>query len=123
MRIRRKPSDYNDCGKGKTMIEISERDFDQELLVFACFTTRWCGYCFPTCLIVDELESHYDGRIKFVLIDKEKAPEISNEYSVTVVPSIIIFQDSKIIEKLLGYQDKPYLKDLLDKLLAVGRAR
>ena len=32
MRIRRKPSDYHDRGKGKTMIEISERDFDKEVL-------------------------------------------------------------------------------------------
>jgi thioredoxin 1 len=107
---------------GKTMIEISERDFDKEVLecelpVFACFTTKWCGHCFPTCLAANELESRYDGRLKFVQIDKEKAPELSDEYHITVVPSIIIFQDSQIIKKLMGYQDKLALKDLLDSLL------
>jgi len=50
-------------------------------------------------------------------MDKDKAPEIADKYQVTVVPSIVIFQDSQIIKKLLGYQDKLALRDLLDSLL------
>ena len=117
-----KPSDCRDRGNRKPMLEISERDFDEEVLgceqpVFACFTTSWCGHCFPTCLVADELVNRYDGRLKFIRIDKEKAPEIADKYQVTVVPSIIIFQDSQIIKRLLGYQDKLALRDLLDSLL------
>ena len=104
------------------MIEISERDFDKEVLecelpVFACFTTSWCRSCFPTCLVAEGLESHYYGRLKFVRIDKEISSGISNEYHIMVVPSIIIFQDSQIIKRLLGYQDKRTLVNLLDSLL------
>lgn len=106
------------------MIDITDRDFNKEVLecelpVFACFTTSWCGHCFPTCLVADELVNRYKGRIKFVRIDKEKAPEISDEYHITVAPSIILFQDSQPMKKLLGYQEKATLKDLLDSLLAV----
>ena len=104
------------------MIGVTGRNFEEEVLgckvpVFACFTTSWCGHCFPTCLVADELENRYDGQIKFVRIDKEKAPEISDEYDITVVPSIILFKDSQIIRKMLGYQDKLALRDLLDSLL------
>ena len=104
------------------MRDITDGDFNKEVLefelpVFACFTTSWCGHCFPTCLVADDLVNHYEGRIKFVRIDKEKAPEIADEYHITVVPSIILFQDSQIIKKLLGYQDKLALRDLLDSLL------
>ena len=104
------------------MIEITERNFDKEVLecgqpVFACFTTQWCGHCFPTCIIVEELINQYEGQMKFVRVNKEKAPEIADKYQVTVVPSIIIFQDSQIIKRLLGYQDKLALRDLLDSLL------
>jgi len=105
------------------MIEINERDFDKEVLecklpVFTCFTTSWCQACFPTCFVADELANRYEGRIKFVRMDQEKVPEISAEYHITVAPSIILFQDSQIIKKLLGYQDKVTLRDLLDALLA-----
>lgn len=107
---------------GKMLTEVTEQDFDEQVLnsdlpVFACFTTSWCRSCFPTCLVADEVANRYKGRIKFVKIDKEKAPEISDEYHITVVPSLILFKDSQITKKLLGYQDKVALKDLLDALL------
>jgi len=113
---------------GKMLAEVTEQNFDEEVLnsdlpVFACFTTSWCGHCFPTCHVADELANRYERRIKFVRIDKEKAPEISDEYRITVVPSIILFQDSQITKRLLGYQDKTALRGLLDNLLAGAEAR
>ena len=112
---------------GKMLTEVTEQNFDEEVLnsdlpVFACFTTSWCGHCFPTCFVADELANRYEGRIKFVRIDKEKVPEISAEYRITVVPSIILFQDSQLIKKLLGYQEERALRDLLDALSAGGEA-
>jgi len=108
---------------GKILTEVTEQNFDEEVLksdlpVFACFTTSWCRACFPTCFVADELANRYEGRIKFVRIDKEKAPEISDEHHITVVPSIILFQDSQITKKLLGYQEERALRDMLDVLLA-----
>ncbi|MBW1717162.1 MAG: hypothetical protein JRJ77_15300 [Deltaproteobacteria bacterium] len=112
---------------GKMLTEVTEQNFGEEVLnsdlpVFACFTTSWCRACFPTCFVADELANRYEERIKFVRIDKEKVPEISAEYHITVVPSIILFQDSQMIKKLLGYQKERALRDLLDALSAGGAA-
>ena len=112
---------------GKMLTEVTEQNFDEEVLnsdlpVFTCFTTSWCQACFPTCLVADELVNRYEGRIKFVRIDKEKAPEISDEYHITVVPSIILFQNSQLVKKLLGYQEESALRDMLDTLSAGGEA-
>jgi len=109
------------------LTEITEQNFDEEVLnsdlpVFACFTTSWCSSCFPTCFVADELANQYEGRIKFVRIDKEKVPEISAEYHITVVPSVILFQDSQMIKKLLGYQEERALRDMLDALVAGSEA-
>ena len=112
---------------GKMLTEVSKQNFDEEVLnsdlpVFACFTTSWCRDCFPTCLVADELVNRYEGRIKFVRMDQEKVPRMSAEYNITVVPSIILFQDSKMLKKLLGYQDERALRELLDALSAGGEA-
>ena len=108
---------------GKMLTEVNEQNFDEEVLnsdlpVFACFTTSWCGNCFPTCFVADKLANRYEGRIKFVRIDKGKVPEISDEYHIAVVPSIILFQDSQMIKMILGYQEERALRDMLDALLA-----
>ena len=111
----------------KMLTEVTEQNFDEEVLnsgfpVFACFTTSWCSYCFPTCFVADGLANRYEGQIKFVRIDGEKVPEISDQYHITVVPSIILFKDSQMIKKLLGYQEESALRDVLDALLVRGEA-
>ena len=113
-----------DWYKENTMItETTGQDFDEEVLkselpVFTCFVAQWCHSCFPTCLLAEELAEKYQGKVKFVKMDTEKSPEISDRYHIVALPSIILFQDSQPVEKLLGYQEKTRLRRLLDALLA-----
>ena len=107
---------------GKTMIEISERDFDKEVLeceltVFACFTTTWCHNCYPTCLFADQLVKEYDRHVKFVRLDTEKSPGIAEKYHVIAVPTILIFNSTLEVNRLLGFQDRISLRPLLDSLV------
>ncbi len=106
-----------------TVIEITGRDFDEQVLkselpVFACFVAQWCHSCYPTCSITDKLAKQYGGQIKFVKINAEKSPEISERYHIVALPAIILFQDSQPVKKLLGYQERTLLRGLLDALLA-----
>jgi len=108
---------------GLVLTGITEQNFDDEvlesaLLVFACFTARWCHSCYPTCLIADELAKKYEGKIKFVRVDAERSGKISARYHVRALPTIIIFQDSQPVKTLPGYQEPGSLKYLLDSLLA-----
>jgi thioredoxin 1 len=103
------------------MIEITERDFDKEVLecqvpVFACFTTEWCASCYPTCLFANDLVKEYDGRVKFIRLDTEKSPQIAKRYRVIAVPAIILFQESEEVKRLLGFQDKWSLRRLLNSV-------
>lgn len=105
------------------MIEVTDRDFHKEVLecelpVFACFTTRWCRTCYPTCLVAAELTEEYSSRVKFVRIDIEGSAETAERYHITAVPTIIIFQDSQMTKRLLSFQDRSYLRSILDSLVA-----
>jgi thioredoxin 1 len=77
---------------GMMITEITGQDFDEEvlksaLLVFACFTASRCGSCFALCLVVEALAKEYEGRIKFVLIDAEKEPELAARYHILPLPA------------------------------------
>jgi len=107
------------------MKEITDRDFDREVLksklpVFACFVTRWCHSCHPTCLFADELAKEYDGGVKFVKVDVEKIPHVSAGYRVIAVPTILLFRGSQPVKKLLGFQDRKSLRRLLENVAATG---
>jgi thioredoxin 1 len=64
------------------------------------------------------LVKEYDGSVKFVRLDMEKSPEISERYHIMVVPTILLFKDSQPVEKLLGFQDSNSLKRLLGDVIA-----
>jgi len=103
------------------MIEIMDRDFDKEVLkcdlpVFACFTTRWCYTCFPTCLFAEDLLNEYDGIVKYVKVDIEESPEVSQRYNIVAVPTILLFQNSQPVKRLLGFQDRRSLRTLLNSV-------
>jgi thioredoxin 1 len=105
------------------MIEVSELDFDNEVLgcklpVFACFTAKWCHPCFPTCLIADQLVKEYDRHVKFVMIDIDaaKSKAMVDTYNVIVVPTILLFQNAQPMKKLVGFQDRSSLRKLLNSV-------
>ena len=104
------------------MIDVTDQNFAKEVLqserpVFACFTGRQCLHCIPVCLIADDLMDRYGERVKFVRIDVQASREMSKAYDVTAVPSIILFHNARMIKKLIGYQEKSALMEMLDALL------
>ncbi len=108
---------------GKMLTDVTEQNFDEEVLkcelpVFACFTARWCHTCYPTCLVSAELTEEYNSRVKFVRVDVEESPETAERYHITAVPTILVFQDSQEVKRLLSFQDRSYLTSILDTLAA-----
>jgi len=108
---------------GKMLTEVTDQNFDKEVLecelpVFACFTARWCHTCYPTCLVSAELTEEYHGTVKFAKMDIEESPEAAERYHITAVPTILIFQDSQVVKRLLSFQDSSYLKSILASLAA-----
>jgi thioredoxin 1 len=110
------------------MIYVTDRDFDKGVLdcrlpVFTCFTARWCHTCYPTCLFADQLVETYDGRVKFVRVDIEESPEIAERYHIIPVPTILLFQDSKLVRRLVGFQDIGSLKAMLNNVIGENDTR
>ena len=102
--------------------EIEGPDFDEEVLnsdipVFTCFTTSQCGSCFALCLVMDDLAKQYEGRIKFVMINVETEPQLATKYNIIPLPAMLLFRDSEPVNKLLGFQYKGSLRDLLNSVL------
>ncbi|HEY79253.1 MAG TPA: thioredoxin [Dehalococcoidia bacterium] len=108
------------------MMYVTDRDFDKEVLdcklpVFACFTAHWCHTCYPTCLFADQLVEKYDGRVRFVRVDIEKSSEIAERYHIIPVPTILLFQDSQPVKKLVGFHELKSLRALLNGATAEGK--
>lgn len=76
------------------------------------FTAPWCGFCRSMKLMC--LKAHEDfGKINFFTVDIDTEPELKRAFAVAVVPTLIVFEDGKPINKAAGLLKKSELYTLL----------
>lgn len=101
---------------------LNEQNFDQEVLkspqpVLVDFFATWCGPCQILKPIIEELAQEYDKKIKIGFIDIDENQTLASQYQVSSIPTLIIFNKGQEIEKLMGLQRKPVIKEIIEKLL------
>lgn len=103
-------------------VEVTDDSFDDEVLnsdkpVLVDFWAEWCGPCRMVSPIVEELAEEYDGKAKFAKVDVDENADISMEYNIRSIPSLLIFKDGEVVDQVVGAVPKSQLKKKLDKQL------
>lgn len=102
--------------------EITEANFQAEVLASAApvlvdFFAPWCGPCKMLAPALEGIAKNYSGRIKVVKVNVDEAGELAAHYRIQGVPTLLIFQDGKPVDVMVGL---PPAKTLLAKLDAVA---
>ncbi len=93
-------------------VAVTEQNFDTEVLqskvpVLVDFWAAWCGPCRAIAPAIEEIASEYNGRLKVVKLDVDENQDISIKYGVQSIPTLIVFKDGKVVERLVGAYPKP----------------
>jgi thioredoxin 1 len=93
---------------------VTEADFQNEVLnadqpVLVDFTAVWCQPCRMVDPIVKQLAQEWDGRVKVVKLDADQNPNIMMQYGVLGIPTLMLFKDGQVKERVTGYQPKDKL--------------
>ena len=62
-------------------------------------------------IILEELESEFEGKIIAGTVDINKAPELAARYSVRNVPTILLLKNGVVLERVSGTMTKPTLRN------------
>ena len=105
-------------------ITLTDDNFSDEVLnadtpVLVDFWAAWCGPCRMIAPIVAELAGEYEGRVKVCKIDVDNAQKIAGEYRIRSIPALLIFNDGKVAEQVIGAVPKIQIAEKLDTVLAV----
>lgn len=106
---------------GPDMLEFSDDSFDSAVLqsdkpVLVDFWAEWCGPCKALGPVIDELATEYAGRVKIGKVDTDANREVSVRFSVSAIPTVILFDKGKIVEKFVGLRGKKDFQTALNKI-------
>ncbi|MDY6122761.1 MAG: thioredoxin [Porphyromonas sp.] len=81
------------------------------------FWATWCGPCRMVGPIIDELATEYEGRVIIGKVDVDENPDLSQEYGVRNIPTLLFIKDGQVVNKLVGAQRKDAIKQEIDAML------
>jgi thioredoxin 1 len=99
------PDEMAHVGEDNFQVEV----LDAELPVLVDFTAVWCGPCKMLDPVVKQLAEDWDGKVKVVKLDVDSNPEMAMRYQVMGVPTLMLFNQGKQVERVTGFQPKDRL--------------
>jgi thioredoxin 1 len=78
----------------------------------------WCEPCKVIALIVEALASEYDGQLKVMKLDVDSNLRTASAYGVQSIPTLLLFKDGKLAERIVGAVPKHVIVDTLHSVVA-----
>ena len=89
-----------------------------ELPIVLDFSASWCGPCKQLAPIIEELSNEYEDRIAVGKCDIEEAVELTDEFNIRNVPTVLFIKNGQVVNKFVGSKSKGDVQKLFDALLA-----
>jgi thioredoxin 2 len=91
---------------------------DTSALVLLDLWAPWCGPCRMVAPILEQLSQEYAGRIKVVKVNVDDNPRAASAYQAQSIPTLVLLDRGRVVERIIGAQPKPALAAAIDKALA-----
>ncbi len=106
----------------ENVVTLTDADFEQTVggrkAVLVDFWAEWCGPCRRVGPIVDELARDYDGRLTVGKVNIDEHQAAANKFGVQSIPTLMIFKDGQLAERIVGAVPKETLVEAIERVLA-----
>lgn len=105
---------------GANVKTFSAANWDQDVIgsktpVLVDFWAPWCGPCRMVAPVVEQLADEYAGKFTIGKLNVDENSSLAGQFSVMSIPTLAIFKDGKMTDKIVGFSSKADLAKMLDK--------
>ena len=102
-------------------LEITSQNFEevkkQGQPVLIDFWATWCGPCKRLGPIIEEIAAEYDGKAIIGKCDIEENDDLTEQFGIMNVPTVVFLKDGKEVDRVVGLAMKNVYQDKLNTLL------
>ncbi|HAC90055.1 MAG TPA: thioredoxin [Planctomycetaceae bacterium] len=104
---------------GQFTVELTDGNLDAEVLqsgnpVLVDFWAPWCGPCRQISPLIDQLGQQYAGKVKVGKVNIDDNPEVTNQYGIQSIPTLMVFRGGEVAERFVGMPPKAKLEQALN---------
>lgn len=108
-------------------VDLTDSDFARflqknDMPVVVDFWASWCGPCQMMAPIFKEVAGDMKFSAHFAKVNTEQAQQISAQFGIRSIPTLIVFQQGKEIDRLAGALPAPQLKQWINQALIKARS-
>ncbi len=99
-------------------ITLTKENFDKEVLnsdlpILVDFWASWCGPCKMLSPVISEIAEEYEGKIKVGKVNIDDEGELAIKFGIVSIPTLLLFENGEIKNKLIGYHPKENILKIL----------
>ena len=87
--------------------------FESDLPVLVDFWAEWCMPCHMVAPTVEAIAKKYKGKLKVCKVNVDEASKTSSEYGIMSIPTLAIFKNGKVIDKIVGVLSQEELETVI----------
>jgi thioredoxin 1 len=96
-----------------TLTQITDATFEQEIQsttpVLVDFWAEWCGPCRMVAPVLEQIQAEQGEKLRIVKLNVDENPVVPQQFAVTGIPTMILFKEGKVLDRLVGFMPKPQL--------------
>ncbi|EGQ0298693.1 thioredoxin [Staphylococcus pseudintermedius] len=100
------------------IIEVKDSNFEEQIqsgVKLVDFWATWCGPCKMIAPVLEDLAVDYEGKADILKLDVDQNQATAAKFEVMSIPTLIVFKDGQPVDKVVGFQPKENLAQVLDK--------